>query len=80
MSVNDRLGGFLFLFLKRVKIWRKMAAKHEQYGHNGGKSVRDMNNKQLIVWAAQKSNDAFDKKPTTSFCCVKIIVIRVLNA
>lgn len=49
MSVNDRLGGFLFLFLKRVKIWRKMAAKHEQYGHNGGKSVRDMNNKQLIV-------------------------------
>ena len=43
MSVNDRLDGFLFLFLKRVKIWRKMAAKREQYGHNGGKSVRDMN-------------------------------------
>ena len=37
-----KMGGLLFLFLKRV---RKMAAKREQYGHNGGKFVQDMNNR-----------------------------------
>ena len=36
MSVNERMGGFIFLLIKRVRIWRKMAAKREQYGHNGG--------------------------------------------
>ena len=40
-----KMGGLLFLFLKRVRIWRKMAAKREQYGHNGGKFVQDMNNR-----------------------------------
>ena len=39
MSVNERMGGVLFLFLERVRIWHKMAAKREQYGHNGGKFV-----------------------------------------
>ena len=45
MRVNDRVDGFLFLFLKTVRILRKMAAKREQYGHNGRKFVRDMNNR-----------------------------------
>ena len=40
-----KMGGLLFLFLKRVRIWRKMAAKREQYGHNGGKFVQDVNNR-----------------------------------
>ena len=39
-----KIGGFLF-FVKRVRIWHKMAAKREQYGHNGGKFVKDMNNR-----------------------------------
>ena len=32
MFTIHRMGGFLFLFLKRVRIWRKMAAEREQYG------------------------------------------------
>ena len=45
MRVNDTVDGLLFLFLKTVRILRKMAAKREQYGHNGRKFVRDMNNR-----------------------------------
>ena len=45
MFTIDRMGGFLFLFLKRVRIWRKMAAEREQYGHNGDEFFRDMNNR-----------------------------------
>ena len=43
-EVFAKIGGFLFFF-KRVRIWHKMAAKREQYGHNGGKFVKDMNNR-----------------------------------
>ena len=46
MSVNERMGGFIFLLIKRVRIWRwKMAAKREQYGHDGGKFFKDTNNR-----------------------------------
>ena len=31
MSVNERMGGFIFLLIKRVRIWRRIAAKREQY-------------------------------------------------
>ena len=44
-NVYDKMGALLFLFLKRVRIWRKMAAKREQYGLKGGKFVQDMNNR-----------------------------------
>ena len=43
-EVFAKIGGFLF-FVKRVRIWHKMAAKREQYGHNSGKFVKDMNNR-----------------------------------
>ena len=45
MSVNERMGGFIFLLIERVRIWRKMAAKREQYGHNGGKFFKDTNDR-----------------------------------
>ena len=45
MRVNATVDGLLSLFLKTVRILRKMAAKREQYGHNGRKFVRDMNDR-----------------------------------
>ena len=47
MSVNERMSGFLFLFLKRVRInlAQDDSQARKKYGHNGSKFVRDMNNR-----------------------------------
>ena len=47
MSVNERMSGFLFLFLKRVRInlAQEGSQARKKYGHNCSKFARDMNNR-----------------------------------
>ena len=47
MSVNERMGGFIFLFLKRVRInlAQDGSQARKKYGHNCSKFARDMNNR-----------------------------------
>ena len=47
MSVNERMGGFLFLFLKRVRInlAQDGSQARKKNGHNCSKFARDMNSR-----------------------------------